>query len=74
MPINDSIKNSVERKLRELMKKGATPSKEELQTLNIAVKYLSVMAKLEEAEWGSDLGDLNEEDEKGGKDEFDNDS
>jgi hypothetical protein len=72
MPVSDSIKVSVERKLRELMKKGATPSKEELQTLNIAVKYLSVLAKLSEDDWGKDLADLNEE---GGKpDELDDDS
>jgi hypothetical protein len=64
MPTHDSIKVSVERKLRELLRKGAKPEKEELQTLNIAVKYLAVVAKLDEGEYGSGLTDLAEDELK----------
>jgi hypothetical protein len=57
------IKKSVESKLVEMLKKGGEgPKKEDLQVLSIAVKYLAVEAKLNEAEWGSDLSGLTEPD------------
>ncbi len=74
MPINDSFKKAVEKRLRKLLERKDLSSKEELSALNTSIKYLAVLAKLETEEWGKDLDDLNEEDEKGGKDEFDNDS
>ncbi len=57
------IKKAVEAKIVDLLKKGAAkPEKEELQVLTLGVKYLAVAAKLEEAEFGKDLGELIEDD------------
>lgn len=65
MPVDEGIRRAVERKLKDLLKKGAKPEKEELQTLNIAVKYLSVAAKMDISEYGSELAALNELDDDG---------
>jgi hypothetical protein len=65
MPVDEGIRKAVERKLKDLLKKGAKPEKEELQTLNIAVKYLSVAAKMDGSEYGTELAMLNNLDDDG---------
>lgn len=61
------IKKAVERKIVDLLQKGAlSPTKEELQVLTLGVKYLAVAAKLDESEYGKDLDALGDDD---GKDE-----
>ena len=68
MPVSQSIKNSVESKLRTLLKKGAKFDRDELAVVNAAIKYLAVSAKLDESSYGVDLDKLIEEDEEKGED------
>ena len=60
----DEIQKSVERKLKQMLNvRGEKPTREELQALNLAIKYLAVKVKLTEDEWASGLAAL------GGKEE-----
>ena len=56
---NTSIQKSVESKLERMLGKTADkPEKEELQVVSLAIKYLAVSAKLDEGNWGGELGGL----------------
>jgi len=54
------IKKAVERRLVKLLNE-AQDGKEGLQALSLSIKYLAVSAKMDEAEYGSDLEKLNKE-------------
>lgn len=57
------IQKSVEKKLSDLLRGDNKPERGELQLLSVAVKYLSVIMKMDENEWGHDLESLDVEDE-----------
>ena len=70
MPSKSRIQKSVEKKLSDLLRGDNKPERGELQLLSVAVKYLAVLAKLDEGEWGGDLGTLDDEEEtKGGNED-----
>lgn len=66
------IKDAVENKLVTLLKKrGEAVTKEELQTLSIAVKFLAVSVKMDMDEWGSGIDDLDKD--EGGENDTETD-
>jgi hypothetical protein len=86
------IKKAVEDKLIEILRpakknwkgefeKQGKVDKDELLAVSIGVKYLAVAAKLGEAEWGDEIGDLTKAEDgldsnnldEGGDDESEND-
>jgi hypothetical protein len=57
-PTNE-IQIAVETKITAwLQKDAATPSKEELGVVDRALDYLKIAAKLDEGDWGDELGAL----------------
>lgn len=54
------IRRAVESKLVKMLNGKQESTKEDLQTLGLSIKYLAVVAKLDETEFGSDLEELNE--------------
>jgi len=60
MASKSKIQKSVESKLERLLsaKQAEKPEKEELQIVSLAIKYLSVAAKLDESNWGEELTGL----------------
>lgn len=71
MASKSRIQKSVEKKLDSMLRGDNKPERGELQLLSVAVKYLAVLAKLDEGEWGGDLGTLDDPDDdtKGGNDD-----
>jgi hypothetical protein len=68
-PTNE-IQIAVEKKITTWLALGAnTPSKEELGVVDRALDYLKIAAKLDEGEWGGELGDLTRS--KKGRDDDD---
>jgi hypothetical protein len=58
----DEIQKSVERKLKQMLNvRGEKPTREELQALNLAIKFLAVKAKLQDDQWASGLADLGKD-------------
>ena len=56
-----SIEDSIEKKLKALLDGKGEQDQEkraqDLQALGLAIKWVAVKAKLDEADWGSDLKD-----------------
>jgi hypothetical protein len=58
----DEIQKSVERKLKQMLNvRGEKPTREELQALNLAIKFLAVRSKMQDDQWASGLADLGKE-------------
>lgn len=68
------IQAAVERKLKAWLTPGsAQPSRLEISVLDRALKYLAIVAKLDEGDFGTDLDTLEESGNgKAGTDESDN--
>lgn len=62
MAAGKTFKRDIERKLAKLLNRKTSEKieKEDLQILSLGIKYLAVSAKMDEEEWGKELGGLDE--------------
>ena len=74
MAAGKTFKRDIERKLAKLLnrKTGEKIEKEDLQILSLGIKYLAVSAKMDEEEWGKELGGLDDEGGEPDEPEIDN--